>query len=248
MFLLLLALTASAAEVEEVDIWAEDAVRRARAKVVDELKGLGYTRIKRKDGRTILAHERNWKGKVVLHDDGFVTYRRQAPRVQRPPTTLPGATKELAWFSCVTQPTRCVQIGGIVVSGRKLDQQKARTHRDVSADINDLGDRLADRSVQRRLQSLPDRLVQLWEEGVPLDGDKPLPTYEARRAALLAFWETRTGNAWGERVREAVEAFLRAEVQHSDHPLSDEELEAFNARSHAGRALTLRNPHAESLR
>ena len=57
----------------------------------------------------------------------------------------------------------------------------------------------------------------------------PSPANRSRRAALMAYWGSRTDTAWGERVRQAVEAFCRGVVQHSEHPFTDEEIAAFNA-------------------
>lgn len=199
---------------EEIVVIGE-AVQRARAAVLRELTALGYDRVKERDGVVILKHGSTWKGKVLLHDDGYLEHRRQGFRlVEGPAKTLPKGTR---WLPCVLIPTGCVQ-SGLGVSRRKLDAQKDRTLTAVEPQLRDLADRLADAALAETLELLPAQLDAVWTQGVPLAGGEPLPTYRARRAEILEFWSTRTDTEWGHHVQDTVGAYVRNVIQVSDHP------------------------------
>ncbi|MEZ4239109.1 MAG: hypothetical protein R3F59_23745 [Myxococcota bacterium] len=204
-----------------------DRVRAARQAVVDEIVSLGYDRARARDGRTVFVQDAGWKGKVVLYDDGRLATRRRAPRLREPPP-LPG-TNVPTWMLCAVVPTYCIDAGSVTVSDRRWKQVEDRVARATAAPLGALGDRLADAALQGTLDALPARLDALWAEGRPLEGERPLPTFRARRAALYAFWDTRTETAWGAQVRDIVGSFVRAEVQASDHPFPGWEQEQLDA-------------------
>lgn len=215
----------------------EDAVRRARDAVIQELTDLGYERRVDRDGRVVLKHRDTWKGKVVLYDDGYIQHRRQGVRIiEGPAKELPKGTR---WLPCVIVPTACVRTG-LTVGKRKLDAQRQRTLRAIEPELLELGDRLADASVAEVLMVLPGRLEALWNEGVPLAGSARLSTYRARRAALLDYWESRTETDWGNQIRDAIESFVNGVVQVSDHPFSSREVDRFNERRSTTRAFGVR--------
>jgi len=95
------------------------------------------------------------------------------------------------------------------------------------------------------VNALPEQLEELWYRGVPLSEGPTLETMHERKVALLDFWDSRTDTVWGDRVRVAVEAFLRAEVQGTEHAYTREEVEDFNARRQCTRALDLEGPWEE---
>ena len=145
-----------------------------------------------------------------------------------------------AWLGCVLYPFACVRPGGQVVGTRKFRSVETRTSESVSPDVSEWADRVADLAVGEKAQVLPDRLQALWDDGVPLEEGAPtVDSPEARRAAILAYWESRTDNEWGEALRRVVESFVRGVVQNSDHPYTDREIRQFNRRSRAGRPFTL---------
>jgi hypothetical protein len=224
---------------EEVVVYARLRVAEAREAVIQELQDLGYTKLIEKDGAIVLRHEDPWKGDVWLHDDGWMRIRRQPVRVEAPATPWGKRNSATAWMGCVLYPFACVRPGGQIVSTRKFMAVETRTAGAVEPDVAVWADRVADLAVDEKVGTLPDRLTALWEQGVPLDPGPPLEGVEARKLALLTYWESRTDTPWGEEVRAAVEAFVRSEVQHSDTPFTVDELDAFNARSRAGRPLVL---------
>ncbi len=91
---------------EEITVYGDPLVEQAREKLVGEILGLGYDfRIKHKDGRDVYVHDDNWRGKVVLYDDGRVATKPTGPALEPPKGT---------WPLCVTQPTLCLKAGAAV--------------------------------------------------------------------------------------------------------------------------------------
>ncbi|MEZ4318659.1 MAG: hypothetical protein R3F61_14190 [Myxococcota bacterium] len=225
---------------EEVIVYGQLRVEQAREKVIGDLQELGYTKIIDKGDAIVLRHESPWKGDVWLHDDGWMRIKRQPVRVEAPQTPWGKRNSAGAWMGCVLYPFACVRPGGQVVGTRKFRAVETRTSVAVNGDVSEWSDRVADLAVDTKADALPDRLQALWDEGVPLEeGAAPLETPEARRAAILAYWESRTDTEWGETIRRAVEAFVRGEVQQSDHPFTPDEIDQFNRRSRASRAFSL---------
>lgn len=236
MILCLVALTASADDgaaptpAEEITVWG-DAVDEARDAVVAEITGLGYTKVRKRDDRTVYLAEQGWKGKVVFWDDGRVATRRRGLSGKKMAPI--GGTRIRPYPLCLIMPTACIQAGSWYVSPARWRQNEDAVARATADELVTLGDRIADASLADALATLPDRLETLWRDGTPLDGDAILPTFRERRAVLLAYWDGRTETAWGVQVREAVAAFVRAEVQSSDHPYTAEEQAAFEQTRHS---------------
>ncbi len=212
---------------EVVVIYGEALVEQARQAVISEAAAQGYTDAIRRDDRLVLRHPTVWKGEIVLFDDGRVTLKRQ------PVQFKPPGDKPASWLWCIFLPA-CVRAGGQVVSPRKLHAVEREVLEAIQPDVQGWSEAIADVGLERKLDELPPRLEALWGAGAPLEPDEaPLPTFEARRRALLDFWDSRTNTDWGEAVRRAVEGFVRAEVMTSDHPFTRAELAAFEARRQA---------------
>src|SRR5262249_36815177 len=134
----------------------------------------------------------------------------------------------LAWAGCVIWPYFCVRLSGATYSQRKWRQVEDDSVAALDPKVRTLGDRVADLSTDQTVQSLPDRLTALWEQGRPLAPGSPrLETPADRRRALYEYWASRTDTAWGQEVKDAVEAFCRAVVQTSDTPFTEDELRAY---------------------
>lgn len=220
----------------EIVVYGEHLVEQARQAVKDDLVRQGFEEEIRKDGYTIFRHGNTWKGEVQVHDDGWIRMKRQ------PVQFKPPANSKLGWATCIAIPF-CVRAGGQSVSKRKHMAQRRRTLGDVEPLARMYGDRVADLHVDEQLDTLPDRLTALWNDGAPLDGKSPaLPTIKQRKAALLSYWESRTETIWGFRVRAAVEAFIREEVQYSPFPFTRAEIATFNTDRHTETPLDLERP------
>lgn len=216
------------APIEEVTVYAEERVRQARERVVDQLEALGFEHAGMVGDRDVYRHVAPWKGEVVLHDDGWVVVRRQPLRVEGRAMPWTRADTPVAWAGCFVYPWLCVRWGGMLVGTAKWRAAEGRTVERIHSDVEAWGDRIADLQTQRKANQLPDRLEALWEDGIPLDPGPPLATAAERRQALLAYWDSRTETVWGEEVRGVIEAFCRAVVQRSEHPFTDDEIAAFN--------------------
>src|SRR5678815_1041119 len=59
-------------------------IAERREAIVKQLRDLGYTQVKRKDGRAVFRSEVAWKPDVLLYDDGFMLMRRAPPRFEPP--------------------------------------------------------------------------------------------------------------------------------------------------------------------
>jgi hypothetical protein len=215
----------------EVTVYGELLVEQAREKVVERMEDLGYTaKVIDRGDHVVYRHETPWHGEVVLHDDGWMQVKRQPLYVEG--RAMPWAKRNtpLAWAGCVAWPYLCLRTTGATLTHRKWLGMETRTVDELAPDVRSWGDRVADLATSRTVDALPDRLTALWEQGVPLQGDGPaLQTAAERRAALHAFWASRTDTVWGREVQQAVEAFCRAVVQTSEAPFTAEELAAYAA-------------------
>jgi hypothetical protein len=215
----------------EIVVWGK-AVDEAREAVVESILDHGYTLVrKRDDGSAVYRHEDSpWKGRVILDDDGWMLIRREPIRVEGRPV-LPGMARNspAAWAMCAVWPFLCVRAGGATISGAKM---RGATHElvdELSPLVTTWNDRMADRATEALLEELPERLQACWERGEALDGGELLEGPEQRRAAIAAYWATRTDTVYGDRVRDVVDAFVRAVVMTGGDPYTPGELEAVNA-------------------
>ena len=202
----------------EIIVFGELLVEAARQEVISDLERQGFTRIKKKDGVTILKNETVYKGKIVLYDDGWMEHKRQGIRGETPDTWIKNTVPALAWMPCITNPTACVRAGGVAISGTKLQHIKTRTHRAVAQDLVTLSDRVADLSVDRTVNDLPQRLDACWLNGDSLMGEEHLATEGERVDDIVAFLESRAPNDWGDRVRQATRAYIRGVIQYEVEP------------------------------
>lgn len=213
---------------EEIIVYGELRVARAREAVVAELQELGYdAKIIDRGNHVVYRHAAPWHGEVVLYDDGWMQVKRQPLRVEGRKVPWAREGSPLAWAGCLVYPWACLRVNGAFVGQRKWRGTETRVVARTQATVTEWGDRVADLATERTVDGLPDALAALWEHGTPLDGGPALSTYQARRTALVTLWRTRTETVWGAQVRAAIRAFIRGVVQPSDHPFSAAELTAF---------------------
>jgi hypothetical protein len=219
-------------------VYGDLRVEEARKQLIHDLQEQGYTQVIDKGDYVILRNVDAWKGDIIVHDDGWVRMKRQPIRVQS--RKLPWAEQgsPLAWASCALYPPMCLRTGGAAVGRRKWLGAQDRTMDAIDTDVETLGDRVADAATDGTVNDVPERMEALWNDGVWRDGDLRESPAE-KKATILEFWDTRTDTVWGDRVRAAVEAFVRAEVQTSDTPFTHEEIAAFNQTRSCERELDL---------
>lgn len=213
----------------EVVVYGELLVEQARQALIESLRQEGYTRAVEKDDRVIYRHAEGWKGEVVLYDDGWTYVKRQPLNAVAREMPWAEEGSPLAVAGCVLYPWLCVRAGGMTVGQRKWRGRETRAVDAVADESRVLAERTADLATDRTVDDLPARLEALWERGSALDGGPPLDSPEARKSALFEYWRTRTDTEWGHAVQDAVEAFVRGVVQHSETPFTESEMAAFNA-------------------
>ncbi len=216
--------------IQEIVVYGDAMVDKARRQLVYDLQQRGFTDIEDKGDYVRLRNEQAWKGEIELYDDGWIRMKRQPVHIESPDLPFAEEGSALAWASCVLYPPMCIKVGGQILSRRRWLGVQENTLDGVQDDTQVLGDSVADSAVEDRVNELPARLEALWTQGAPIQtGGAPLPTMGDRKAAILAYWDSRTDTVWGDRVRVAVEAFLRAEVQSSPWAFTAEEVATFNA-------------------
>jgi len=225
--------------IHELWVYGDLRVEHAREQVIEALADEGYTEVEDKGKYLRIRAAQPWKGEIRLYRDGWLRMKRRPVQVRGPEMPWAKENSPLAYVGCLVYPWACISAGGQLVSGRKLEAQKVRTLETAYVDVQELGDRVADRETESTVNTLPERLEGLWYEGVPVSGGPTLDTVQERKAALLEFWGSRTETLWGDRVRVAVEAFLREEVQGTEHAFSEEEVSTFNAGRPCTRVLDL---------
>ncbi len=217
----------------EITVWGRE-VEAARAAVLDQLVDEGWELSReRADGRTVLRHvDGPHHGRVIVDDDqAFLVVRRELIRIEGR-EVLFDRNSAGAWATCVIWPFLCVRLGGAVVAPQKLASDWRELADQTDALVSTWSDRVADRALATNLEALPDRLEALWVDGVPLEpGGVVVATPEERRAAIGAFWLSRTDTVWGDAVRDACTRFVRAVVQTSETPFTGAEVVALEAAS-----------------
>ena len=218
-------------------------LERARMAVDGDLRDRGYIPKKRKGNYVLYRHPETWKGEIRMYDDGWLRVKRQPVQFRVPELRGLPKNSPVAGLLCVVAPTACIKTGGQVVSKSKFMAQKVRTLDGMEGNIAGLGDAVANYHTDLTANQLPEKLTALWTKGVPLDKEgEALGTIPARKQALLAYWESRSENRWGMRIRAVVETFIREEVQYSPHPYTDAEIETFNEKRTCFTALDLVRP------
>lgn len=207
---------------ETITVRAEDDVLRRRAEVFEALTQEGYLRRRRQgDDRTVFLSEDPWKPQVVVHDDGWVYFRRQPPRVHAPGKSFADQGSPAAYLLCIIAPTACVSVGGWLVSDRKLGAIKGQVLDSTQDKIRAMNDAVARRELGRRVnEDIPNDLDKVWAR-VEIDASQ-------RKVLLYAYWDSRTETPEGDAAKEAIVAWLKGVVQTSDAPFSAEELATLN--------------------
>jgi hypothetical protein len=209
---------------EQITVYDVRVAERRQA-IVQELRQLGYTQVKREDGRAVFRSDVSWHPDVLLYDDGFMLLRRPPPRFA--PPDAPGlAGSPLA---CVLL-LPCTRVGGLFVSGRKLEPQKSEVALQTHDVIESWRTAVVDDAMRERLSvGIPTLLDAIWLGGTGPDGES-LPTPADRRAALLDFWATRSDTPEGDEARAIAATYIEQMVQTSDTPLLPDELAAAETR------------------
>ncbi len=206
-------------------------IRRKRAELYQELRDQGYRKGARKGDYQVFLSPTPWKPRVFVHDDGWVTVKRQPPRIHAPGRSFADEGNRAEYLWCILAPTACVSVGGWVVSERKLARQKQEVYEATRQAARELNDAVARDALGNRLNEvIPADLERIWLQ--------PLPG-EERRRLLFMYWDTRTDTPEGHAAQGVIQDFLNAVVQSAADPFTVAELAAWNTTRSSVEALAL---------
>jgi hypothetical protein len=216
----------------EIDVNESAEVLRRRAEVYAVLEAQGYRKGRDLGDRTVFLPESPWQPRVVVHDDGYVYFRPQPPRIHAPGRSFSNQGNRAEYLLCIVAPLACVSPGSLIVAPRKEAWVKEQVLDATHEPVKQLNDAVARRAGEVRVNvDIPNDLARIW-------GDEAMG-WDTRRAVLFEYWDSRTDTEEGEAAKQAIEAFLRGEVQQSEHPYTAEELAALNAKRESERPLIL---------
>jgi hypothetical protein len=229
MWTLLVCLAIAADEpADETLVVESGAVEAAREAVAQALEAQGYVRQVDKGDRVIFKSETPWKPQVVVFDDGWMVSRTQPPRLHAPNQAFADEGNPLGYLLCVYAPHKCVSLGTLSVSRRKVLGQETRLADALDGELDALNQVVVGERTRRRLDvELPAQCEALWARS-------DLSAAERRRG-LFELWDSRTDTPAGEAARDVIQAFLVGEVQPSTEPYTDDEIVRFNKERRAGR-------------
>jgi hypothetical protein len=216
---------------EEIIVHGDMEIARKRARVIQNLKHLGYEEAARRNGRSIYRPKVPYKPTVVVDDDAWMHVKRSPIRVD-PPGRKDNALRYLWCIPPFTITAACVQVGGQVIGRRKLEGMKEEVARATSYEMSQWRTAVIALAMDKRIgEEIPDMLDRVWELGQTDTLDDPvLDEHSARRQVILNFWASRSCIPEGEEVRVLTADFITEIIQTSEHPATQSELDSANQR------------------
>lgn len=251
------------AEIEEITVWGQHAVRQARAAVIRDMESLGY-KAKDRDGDVVFRPPERWMGRVTFTRDGQLGFGRVVvamrsaqmhARTYDPGTSVDAADARATSASLDVSSTAddlAFDRGSeaqlvvpevatwVLPSKRVLGELQLRVLKVVEPSVSTYRQVLWATDVRDTMATLADRLDALWRDGVSLEGGATVVSPEERRAAVLDYWATRASTKEGRLVCDAVALWLRETVQDSAHPAGTAEIAEAEARRSDGATFGVR--------
>ena len=214
---------------EEIIVYGEMEIARKRAKVIQNLKHLGYREATRRDGRSIMRPEAPYKPTIIVDDDAWMHVKRSPVRID-PPGKDDNNLRYLWCLPPFTITAACIQVGGQVIAERKLAHFKGDIARATSYEMRQWRKAVIAHAMDKRLgEEIPDMLDRIWEQGKAEDENNVLLLeHSERRSAIFDFWASRSCVPEGEAVRAVAADFITEVIQHSEHPATDSEIRSAN--------------------
>jgi hypothetical protein len=211
------------AGAENVLVVGDLEVKKARDELVLKLREEGYKRSERKGEYTVFKPDVPWHPQVWLHDDGWLTLKRQPPRIHSPGHSFADQGSPLNYLWCVpTLMTACVSVGGWTIGERKYTAIKSDILDATRDDVQKLNDAVVRQHLGIRLyKDIPGDLDKLWRDAT----QPPI----VRRRMIFLYWDSRVDNDAGFAAKEAIKSFILGVVQPSAEPYSAAELGELNA-------------------
>jgi len=198
---------------EEIIVYGELALAKARDAVVRDMERLGWRSKEKADGTIVFRGPKGWMGSARFDPElASLDFRRSAVGFRLATYDEPA----------YTQPTLPADPSGVandaaVPSGAgfwlfprkdKVDGHWRQVREATQAEIDAYQKVLYATAFEERLQGIAAKLDALWTAGVPIDGSgSPVPE-DQRLQAVVDFWATRADTKEGLRMTKAVEAWI----------------------------------------
>jgi hypothetical protein len=222
---------------EEVLVIGNQVIAARRDDVVRSMEDLGWKARRRRDGIVTFRPPQSWMGKAHLLTTGDLDFTQ-------PVLAFNGARNAGGGYDNQNARDNDQQAGTVGVSVSPLPDRRVvrstqvRIRETMADSVMAYRRAIQGQHLARVLQEIPDRLDGVWTDGLAYDGTV-LSSVEDRRAWILAYWATRTATPEGLAVCRVIEAWLREVIQLSDHPITDAERKATEARRSDGRPLKM---------
>ncbi len=209
-------------EVDEVMIIYDREVGRARDALKLKLREEGYKRSERKGDYTVFKNDTPWHPQVWLHDDGWVSIRRQPPRIHSPGHSFADQGSPLNYLWCIpTLMTACVSVGGWTIGERKYSAIKSDVLEGTREEVRALNDAVVREHLGKRVyRDIPNDLDIIWQDSAV--------AAQERRRLLYLYWDSRLENDAGFEAKEAIRSYILGVVQSSAEPFPAAELAELN--------------------
>lgn len=218
---------------ETVIVTGDLEVQMARDKLALKLRDEGYRRNERQGDYTVFKADTPWYPQVWLHDDGWVSLRRQPPRIHSPGHAFADQGTLLNYLWCVpTLMTACVSVGGWAIGTRKYVAVKSDVLDSTREEVRKVNDAVVRQHLGQRLyKDIPGDLDRIWR-------DPSVPAVDRRRL-IFAYWDSRLENDAGYAAKQAIQSFIVGVVQAGTEPYPHADLDALNAQRTSTKALSL---------
>ena len=242
MISLLLGLALAQSADEEIVVYGELAVQKARDEVIAQMEALGWRTIDKGGGNLVFKAPSGWMGKARFDPDmGSLDFSRPGIGFRLATYDDPNMVAAPTSTDVAGQPVDTPISSGagfwLLPRKKKVDPVWGAVREATRDELHDYQKIKMGTVFEARLGAMPERLDRLWAEGVPLEASDPvLPAGEARVRAVLAFWSTRLDSAEGRRMLSAVEAWIDANLVDDGH-LSDALRREYEAKRTDGRTL-----------
>ena len=242
---------AAAPATEEVVVYGQLAIDKARDALVREMERLGWRAIDKGDGVITFRTPAAFLGRATFDPGlGTLDFRRPAAGVTLAPTDAPAAPTTPdpggmpyastgysgagLWLLPATfVGTYLSMLLWLLPAKHKVDPVWHAVRDATDDELAAYRAVVFETNVRARLDRLPSDLDALWDRGVALDGAPGAVPEDQRLAAILDHWASRTATPEGDRVMAAIEAWLHARVEAIPEPLA----EAAEAKRPDGRRL-----------
>jgi len=240
-WLVALALAQSSPD-EEIVVYGELAVQKARDELVAQMEALGWRTVDKGGGELVFKAPSGWMGKARFDPDlGSLDFRRPAAGFRLATYDDPGQTPASTRVDADGQPVDAPMPSGagfwLLPRKKKVDPVWRAVREATQDELLHYQKIKMGTAFEERLAAIPGRLDRLWAEGVPIEpGNPPLPPGEPRVRAVLELWATRLDSPEGRRMLRAVEAWVDANLVDDGH-LTESLREEYEARRDDGRQL-----------